>query len=707
MSLSSILSTSVSGLLANQEALRVTANNVANVNTPDYARQTISQEALVTGGVSGGVEIAKVERAVDSFLEAARLTAAGDAGQYTAMRAMHDRLQSALGRPDADGSLSARLERVFDSLSDLALSPTDSGVRQTFLQSLSDYTGEVTRISDTLQSLRRDASDRIGDSLPALNDALREISDLNAEIVRQKALGGDAGGLENRRAAAMAVVAEHVDVRTVARGDGALDLVTGTGTQLMARSFVGQFSYTGPGTVTAETDFPPLLLTRTDPRTGAAQGTPRAMEGDIRAGALRGLLDLRDRQLVDLSASLGELAAQAADAVNAVHNQSSAVPAPNALSGKATPYAGTDPHHFSGQARFAVLDRSGVVVADAVYDFDANPTATIADVVAAVNAGLGGAGTLSLAGGRLSLSAANADHGVAVADDPARPTDRGGRGFSHFFGLNDVLTARSPGIFETGLAAADAHGFAAGEQVDFQVTDAHGREVASYSLDTTATATFGDLIAALNAPGALGGLFTFSLDADGVLTAAPNAGNAGLSLSVTDDSTDSNGTGIAFSEMFGIGTAFRAEAAADFRLRDDLEADPGRLATARFDFAAAVGAQAISSGDNRGILALQAIQEQALDLRAAGELPAQALTLGGFNGAVLANMGSMAARVSAAEQDNQALKLEIDQRHSEVSGVNLDEELSNLVVYQNAYNAAARILSSVQELYDALLASVR
>jgi flagellar hook-associated protein 1 len=52
------------------------------------------------------------------------------------------------------------------------------------------------------------------------------------------------------------------------------------------------------------------------------------------------------------------------------------------------------------------------------------------------------------------------------------------------------------------------------------------------------------------------------------------------------------------------------------------------------------------------------------------------------------------------------MKLEIERRRMDVGGVNLDEELANMVVYQNAYNASARMLTSAQELFDTLLRAV-
>ncbi|RMD88714.1 MAG: flagellar hook-associated protein FlgK [Alphaproteobacteria bacterium] len=706
MALNSIIHTSVTGLLTNQEALRVTSNNITNVNTPDYARQVVSTEANVNGGLSSGVSIAAIERVVDKFLDAATLRATSDASQFSAMRDIHERLQSALGRPDSETSLSARMNKVFTALGGLAFNPSDSVTRQQFLSDLQAYTEEAARIANELQSLRADTSRQIESQVGSVNEALRQIFELNVKILDQRGRGGDVAGLENQRQAALTTLSKSVDIRILENGDGSISVNTLTGAQLVTPAFYTALRYEGPGVVSAETKFPPITVQRVDPSTGQPAGTPRVLDGDIRSGALRGLLDMRDRQLVDLSVALGELSARVADEFNAVHNLNTAVPPPNQLVGKTTAYTGTDLHHFTGSVTFAVVDTAEQVVAKTTYDFDANPGATLADMISAVNAGLGGAATLSLSGGVMSLVAANANDGVVIAEDPNNTSQRAGRSFAHFFGMNDLLTARSPGLFETGVAATDAHNIQPGGQMDFKVRDAFGRTIVTFSLDTDTTTTYADVINALNAPTALGTYFTFALDAKGVLSATPTGALNGVALDVVNDTTQIADTGVSLSVLFGLGDQHRANAAVDMRPAEGVPDNAGLLATARLDLTAGVGQVALAPGDQTGALALQQLENKVISTAAAGELAAQSRTLSSFNAAVLGNFAVSSDRVITQAEDSESLRLEVDLQRQSVSGVNLDEELANLVVFQNSYNAAARMLSTVQELFDALLTAV-
>ena len=63
--------------------------------------------------------------------------------------------------------------------------------------------------------------------------------------------------------------------------------------------------------------------------------------------------------------------------------------------------------------------------------------------------------------GVLSLSATGGN-GVLIKDDAGAPAARGGAGFSHFFGLNDLFKAQSPSLLSTGLVATDPSGVASG-----------------------------------------------------------------------------------------------------------------------------------------------------------------------------------------------------------------------------------------------------
>ena len=75
MSLNGITSSAVTALKTNSAALGVVSNNIANLNTPDYARRIVNEQTLSAGGQLMGVDIASVERVADQFLSQEKLSA--------------------------------------------------------------------------------------------------------------------------------------------------------------------------------------------------------------------------------------------------------------------------------------------------------------------------------------------------------------------------------------------------------------------------------------------------------------------------------------------------------------------------------------------------------------------------------------------------------------------------------------------------------
>ncbi|MFC4347028.1 flagellar hook-associated protein FlgK [Kordiimonas lipolytica] len=702
MSINGIINTSLSGLFTNQAAIQATSNNIANVNTEGYSRVRVETEANTLQGQSAGVMISDIKRVVDQFLETALRTSTSNLSEVTVQREFHDRLQGILGDPASDSSLAARMDQIYQAMADLALNPADVLRRQQMLSEIGSFADQVNLYHNQIQSLRGEASTQMAETVTAINTTLQRIDSLNPLLVRAYSLGEESGGLEGQLALALGDLAEMIDVKIERTAAGGVKIATSDGYPLLDTSLF-QLEYDAPGIVEAGTTFPTIDVYRVNDNLEQISSTAD-LTPHIRSGKLKGLMEMRDNQLVDLSVTLGELSARVMDQFNAIQNKFSAVPAPNTLEGKQTYVDGAHPTGFTGQTTFAVVDGSNNQLVNSVtIDFSAYPDFNAA--VAAVNAALGADGSLALTNGVMSFTASNAANGVVIADVEADPSDRAGRGFSHFFGMNDLLSADRPGIYETGLDGTEDHNLGAAEAIEFEVQDALGRQLATISVGTTGT-TFNDMIAELNNVGGLGAYFSFTLQGDGQLTYQETASYDGLSLKVVNDTTDLGSTGVTFTGAFGIGDKHRVEAARDVTVNEDIVSDPNLLSLAVFDATGAVGDVVLTDGDQRGALAFQSLETSLVAFDSAGELKGSNVTLGQYVARFLGNAGLQARRVQDLEEDNLELKQEVEARNSAVSGVNMDEELANLVVYQNAYGAAARVLSSVQGLYDDLLSIV-
>jgi flagellar hook-associated protein 1 FlgK len=137
-------------------------------------------------------------------------------------------------------------------------------------------------------------------------------------------------------------------------------------------------------------------------------------------------------------------------------------------------------------------------------------------------------------------------------------------------------------------------------------------------------------------------------------------------------------------------------------VRSDILADPAKLALADLDTSAATGTPALSVADGRGAVSLQEIIDANISFAATDELAATSTTLSNYAGSILENAAINADQADKLQADRAALQEELQVRNDEISGVNLDEELSNMIIYQNAYNAAARMITTSQEMFDTL-----
>ncbi len=713
MSLSGILGNALSGLQASQAGLRASSNNVANVNTPGYARTIASVEARNVGGVAMGVQVNGIVRIVDRHLQLTSLRSISDASVTQTNATALDRLQSQFGNLDDSGSIFARLNASFTGLSQASVDPTLSVARLSAAADLDSFFTEAERLSGEIRTQRQEADSQINATLQRSNEILRELFDLNASVQSVASSGGDSSGAENRVSELLDELSQHMDVRADFQGNGRVVLRTTDGV-LLLDNYPANLTYKVSGSGSYGVEYGKIYAESPN------GGNPQELDSHITSGSLRALIDLRDHTLPDVAEELAEMTAGAADALNAAHNNSAAYPAPQTLIGRNTGLESTDSHNFTGATTLAVADSTGQLVRRIDVDFDAATysvdggaavafAGTVGDLAAALNTALAGVGSASFANGVLSVSASSANNGVAFLQDEVSPSDRGGRGLSHFFGLNDLVRSDKPGFFEIGMSAAEPHNFTTGTSLSFRVDTVNGKTAGSYTIPMVTGGSVGDIITALNdTTSGVGRYVTFALDSDGQLDYTANPGYEGFELALTGDDTSRGTSGVSFSDLFGIGLDARASRAEGFAVDTKIRADSSRLALGKLDIdsATVVGDYVLSSGDNRGGSALQAALSTPRAFDAAGSLATSTASLGDYTARIAGTIGSRAARAESEAASAATLQATAAQKRADVEGVSLDEELAAMTLYQQSYNAAARMLQAAKEMTDTLMGIV-
>ena len=301
-SLSSTLSIATQSLLAQETALSVTNNNIANANTAGYARETVSlseNSPSSSGSLSfgNGVTVSGITSVKDELLSL-RIQ------QQTSQQSSADAQVNALNQiqtlfPISGNSLASSLSGFFTSLSALSSNPTDAANRQTVLSNAQTLVDQFNTISAGLSGPSSSLNTTVQTDVTDVNQLAGQAASLNQQILEQKATGQDSGTLEDQLGQVELQLSSltNLNVTHTESGD---TLTTGNGSPLV----LGNQSYalqTGTGT---------------DGNLHVYDSSGSDITSSISGGDLGGTIQTRDTTIPKLQSSLDTLANQFATAFN-------------------------------------------------------------------------------------------------------------------------------------------------------------------------------------------------------------------------------------------------------------------------------------------------------------------------------------------------------------------------------------------------------
>ena len=708
MSLNTILNVATSGMMAAQTGLRVTSDNVANINTAGYVRKTISQSNLVSNGMGVGVNIDAIKRATDKFMAAASLNGASDSGRATAIATAMDNAQKLFGDPSAKTNYFATLDDVYAAFSMAVDDPSSTLLRSSAITKVEDFLSESKRITASLSSQITDTDNRIGADVSRVNDLLKQIDSLNVDITRAKMAGADGTGSENVQSGLIDELSTYMNIQVSDRANGGVTVRSAEGVSLAG---------TGPAVLTYNQSGPANGFLTVVTANSGGQVSPFYVSN----GELQGLLELRNQELPNLSDQLGEFVTRAAEELNRASNASSSVPAPSSMTGKDTGLdANTAFANFTGKTTIAITNAAGAIVQRVDVDFGpgpgagtmtvngaAGPAFTNTNFLTQLNTALGGTATAAFTNGALSLNTTTSTNGIAIVDDATTPSTKAGKGFSQFFGLNDVIRSDGYSPYETGMVATDPSGLTPGQTITLRLTDTDGSRIRDIQVAIpTGTGTMQETIDALNSRNSGVGLYgSFSLGSKGELSFTANTATP-VSLSVVQDSTQRGVSGPSLSQLFGVGMSERSTRGGLFKVDPAMAADPSKLPFAKLDLTVAAGTPALAVGDGRGALAMAKAGDAVTSFAGAGDTAGSKKSVLTYGADFSGSIARKAAAATSRKEASESVQTEVDAQRQSQEGVNLDEELVNLTTYQQAFNASARLIQATKDMYDVLVGIV-
>ncbi|MBP6421287.1 MAG: flagellar hook-associated protein FlgK [Propionivibrio sp.] len=660
-----IFSIGVSGLSAAQLGLLTTEHNVVNANTPGYTRQTTVQASNVAintgaGAIGQGVHVQTIKRLYDQYLTSQVNSAQTQVSELDAFYSQITQVTTMLADPNA--GLSPALQDFFAGVQDVASNPSLLPSRQSMISSAQTMAARFQNLDAALSEMADQVNGRISDAVSQINTYASQIADINQRIIVSEAgYGQPANDLQDQRDQLIAEVNKFIKVSTSTNSNGTFNVFIGNGQQLVVGTQVLSM------TATASTSDPTKIVVGLK----TAGGTQQLPESLITGGELGGLISFRNNTLGVAQNELGRVATSLALTFNAQHQL--------------------------GQ------DLQGNILGDTNFIGD---FFTIADPKLIANSKNAGSGSLSVAFAPISAPSApdfsgnfytnlgNSNYqvafGAAGAYTITRLTDNAqiasgtGAGVVSFEGLNLTISAVGN----------------AGDSFVIQpVVDA------AKNIDVNARIAADPRLVAVAAPVSSAPAQTnmgSMVLSQGIVGQGYSA--AGLPVSVTATATTLNGVPGAWTAVYSDGSSSTGPGNISL-LNGAAKLSKISFSGMSFDI---TGTPAVGDSfsitrntggvqDSRNALLLAKLQTQ-------NTVAGGTATFQSAYASIVADSGIQAreAKVRLSAQTS-VLNQAVATRES-LSGVNLDEEAANLMKYQQAYQAASKILQVGNTLFDTILA---
>ena len=347
--MSDLLSIGSSAIKNSQLALTVVSNNIANVNTEGYVKQSLIYEenassslgrfSIGTGAVADGIR-----RAYDGLVENSVRTSESDLAAQQPMVDMSNRLIDVFG--DQQASLVPALGGLFDSFRDLSLDASSEVRRDQVLGSAQSLAARFNDLSAQLDAFDVESSEALEAKVGELNVLLERLGQINGKLQKIKDLAKQPADLLDLRDQVLRDISGLAKIAVVENANGTVKVGIGNlDKTVVENNRFGQVNMQSTGGRPANLQ---LILNY--------EGQDRDL-GQIDGGELAGLMTFRDRVLSPTIAGFETLASHLVNEVNATHAQ------------------GMDLEGNVGQAIFAVQPEADVFYGAAAGRIEATVTA--------------------------------------------------------------------------------------------------------------------------------------------------------------------------------------------------------------------------------------------------------------------------------------------------------------------------------------------
>ncbi|MDP2795687.1 MAG: flagellar hook-associated protein FlgK [Sulfurisoma sp.] len=748
---SGILNIGVTGLNAAQAGVLTTSHNIANASTKGFSRQQIVQTTnapMFTGAgfIGQGTNVETIQRVYDKFLSGQVLSAQTGAAEMDSYLAEIKQIDHLLADPDA--GLSPAMADFFKGVQDVAANPQSISARQAMLSSSQALVGRFQSIDQRLREIRDGINGQITGEVSLINSYAQQIASVNQRIIAAEASGPGqpANDLLDQRDQLIADLNKEIRVTTLQQSDGSYSVFIGNGQALVA----GTLSYSMQAAA-APADPERTIVALRSPN-GSTVNMPESL---LSGGKLGGLIAFRSESLDLAQNSLGRIAIGLAQNFNDIHRlgQNLSGGLGGAFFNVPTPVVNAG----SANASQATLLSAQIINSD--YRISYNGGTSTYDVVrlsdnSAAGAFAAAAFPITVDGVKISLAS-----GAAVAGDTflVRPassvgsrviaeSDNTGTAVLDSAGSNiQALTTSDYQLAVTAVDAVPNYTFALTRLSDRQTwtgsgTGATAALAAQAALADLATKQqvgfqlgFSGTVPSLNdsfviqpTRGGAGNISVAVTDPSGIAAALPmrtaaasgNTGTAAIDAGSVEDRSYLPLTAPITLTFNSTTNQFAVSGAVP--VVSNIAYNPATASSKTISFnglsftisgtpqnndSFTLSSNSGGVSDNRTMQLLGNLQNLSTLAGTPGSTTSGASA--SYQSAYSQIVSQVGNKTREVEVTGKAQQTQADQAQSavdQISGVNLDEEAADLLRFQQAYQASAKLIDTAGKLFDEILA---
>jgi len=656
---SDLLGIGSSGLQAQQKMLATTSSNISNVNTQGYTRQsTVVYANQNTLGVGDSV----TRRMINVYAQSEVWRDTSTYNQANTTYTELSQVDSLLSRSST--GLASSIDSFFKSVQSANSSPNTASGRQSFMQQISGITDQFQSVATGLSQQYDNINGKVGDEVKNVNTLLSSINDLNAQILKTSAENDDGtrANILDQRDDLINQLSEKMDIRTVSQNDGTTLVNLSTGESLVLAGTYAQLSVVSGD--------PDPKQTGVQIQIGTAKTTAN---NQTIGGALGGYFSARDT-IADTQRDVGQLSLSFADAMNT--QNSLGMTLNNTLGGNifTLPISNglaSDSNTGTGDLKVSVIPGQAKNLPS--NDFQVTFTGANSFDVYTLD---GNNKTLLSSGTTPPATYQLASYGVQI-DVSGSPAN------GDSFVLQPARTAA--GGVTTNITSSDDLALASPLKLSANSSNNGSATIgltAVYNTDSSSAFSSSALSSAAPQSVVINSAGDYELydGSGGLLSTVPASSNGQNLLSASGYYTDE-----------------KIDPGFDFSISGTVKAGDSFT----------IGFNKNGFSDNTNGLALAGLQSQDLVRKGNSTAIDNKMT---FNEAYASTVSSVGTTVSGLSTTKAAAEAKLTQsqaQYDSVAGVDLNEEAANLIRYQQAYTASAKVITAARDTFDALLSAVR